>query len=128
MVRILITLEIPTLHLRWLSLRKICYINIRNISGNKIYSKSFDSSRHVQTSFLCWFTSTIATDQNNKTLVLETDTVYGRYMVDRHVSPRKNFFLQFCICFRKPLLGNLFVVDRIFFGGIRPEDIEHCHS
>ena len=65
----------------------------------------------------------MATDQNNKTLVLEIDTVYGKYIVDWHVSPRKSFFLQFCIYFTKPLLGNLFVVDRIFFGGIRPEDI-----
>ena len=33
---ILITLEIPTLQLRWLSLRKFCYVNIRNINVNKI--------------------------------------------------------------------------------------------
>ena len=31
-------------------------------------------------------------------------------------------------CTRKPLLGNLFVVDRIFFGRLRPEDIKYCHS
>ena len=29
----------------------------------------------------------------------------------------KSFSLQFCTYFRKPLLRNLFVVDRIFFGG-----------
>ena len=32
-------------------------------------------------------------------------------------------------CIRKPLLGNLFVIDRrIFFGRLRHEDIQHCHS
>ena len=31
-------------------------------------------------------------------------------------------------CTRKPLLGNLFVVDRAFFGQLRPEDIQYCHS
>ena len=29
---------------------------------------------------------------------------------------------------RKPLLGNLIVVDRVFFGRLRPEDIQYCHS
>ena len=30
---------------------------------------------------------------------------------------------------RKSSLGNLFVVDRIFFGRLRPEDIQYrCHS
>ena len=62
----------------------------------------------------------MATDQNikNKTLAWETVTAYGRYLVDWHVSPRKSLFLQFCISFRKPLLGNLFLIDRIFFGGL----------
>ena len=65
----------------------------------------------------------MATDQNikNKILASEIDAAYGKYMVDWHVSPRKSLFLQFCIYFRKPLLGKLFVVDRIFFGGLWPE-------
>ena len=25
-------------------------------------------------------------------------------------------------------MGNLFVVDRMFFGRLRPEDIQYCHS
>ena len=33
---ILITLEIPTSMLRWLSLRKFCFVNIHNINVNKI--------------------------------------------------------------------------------------------
>ena len=28
----------------------------------------------------------------------------------------------------KPLLGNLLVADRIFFGRLRPEGIKYCHS
>ena len=31
-------------------------------------------------------------------------------------------------CTRKPLLRNLFVVDRIFFRPLRLEDIQYCHS
>ena len=31
-------------------------------------------------------------------------------------------------CTRKPLLENLFVVDRIFLGRVRPKDIQYCHS
>ena len=61
------------------------------------------------------------------TLASEIDAAYGRYMVVWHVSLRKNLFLELCIYFRKPLLGNLFVVDRIFFGGLRLEDIQYCH-
>ena len=87
-------------------------------------------SRHALTRFLCFFKSTMATDQNIKseTLAPETDTVYGRYMMDWHVSPRKSLFLQFCIYFFNFLtyiLGNLFVVDRIFIGRLRPEDIQY---
>ena len=26
------------------------------------------------------------------------------------------------------LLGNLFVLDGMFFGRLRPKDIEYCHS
>ena len=38
-------------------------------------------SRHAQTQLLCWFESTMATDQNikNKTLALESDTAYSKY-------------------------------------------------
>ena len=63
-----------------------------------------------------------------------TQLTAGRYMVDWHMWLRKSLFLQFCIYFitykftRKPLLGNLFVVDRIFFKWFRPEDIQYCHS
>ena len=72
----------------------------------------------------------MAADQNikNKTLTSEIETVYDRYILDWHVSLRKSLFLQFWIYFRKTLLGNLFVVDRIFFGGLRPEDIQYCNS
>ena len=35
----------------------------------------------------------------NKTLALEIDIAYGRYMVDWHVSPWKSLFLQFSIYF-----------------------------
>ena len=38
-----------------------------------------------------------------------------------------NLFLTYK-CRRKPLLGNLFVISRIFFGRLRPEDIKYCHS
>ena len=83
----------------------------------------------VQTRYLCCFKLNMVSDQSikNKTLALETDTAYDRYMVDWHVSARKSLFLQFCIYFRKPL-RNLFVVDRILFGWLRPEDIQYCHS
>ena len=30
-------------------------------------------------------------------------------------------------CTWKPFLGNLFVVDRIFFGRISPDNIQYCH-
>ena len=33
-----ITLEIPTLESPWLSLRKFCYVNMRNINVNKVVS------------------------------------------------------------------------------------------
>ena len=58
-------------------------------------------SRHAQTQFLYCFESTLATDQNikNKT---------------------------FAKCTRKPLLGDLFAADRIFYGQPRPEDIQYC--
>ena len=36
----LITLEIPTLQLRWFSLRKFCYVNMRNINVNKFVAVS----------------------------------------------------------------------------------------
>ena len=82
----------------------------------------FIVSIHGQTRFRCCFKSTMATDQNikNKTLASEIDTAYGRYMVDWHVSPRKYLFLQ--------LQGNFFIDDRIFFGRLRPADIQYCHS
>ena len=32
----------------------------------------------------------------------------------------------FAKCTRKPLLGNLFAADRIFYGQPRPEDIQYC--
>ena len=51
----------------------------------------------------------------------------------RHVSEREcpcTILLLFLIykCARKPLLGNLFVIGRIFFGRLTPEDIQYCHS
>ena len=77
-------------------------------------------SKPALTRFLCCFKSTLETGQNikNEILASEIDTAYCRYMVDWHVSPRKSLFLKFYIHFRKPLLGNLFAVDRIFFGGL----------
>ena len=66
----------------------------------------------------------------------EIDRAYGRYIVDWNVSLAISLFLQFWICFqlltykciRKPLLGNLFVVGRIFFGRLRPEYIQYWHT
>ena len=77
----------------------------------------------------------MATDQNIKKKILasETYTAYGRYMVDLCLTSQLSFlailhlFLTYK-CTRKPLLGNLFVVDRISFGRLRPEDIQYCHS
>ena len=80
----------------------------------------------------------MATDQNikNKTLASEIDTAFRggfRTAATSRVDPRPLvgtwwIDMQFGTYFRKPLLGNLFVVDGIFFGGLRPEDIQYCHS
>ena len=86
--------------------------------------------RHANTRLFCCFKSTMLTHQNikNETLALEINTAYGRYIVDRHVSRRKSLFLQFCKYTKKLLLGNLFVVNRIFFGWLKPGDMQYCHS
>ena len=90
-------------------------------------------SWHVQTLFLCCFKSTMASDQNikNKILTSKIETAYSRYMVDWQVLPRKCLFCYFALifyCKGKPLLEILFVVDRMFFGPLRPEDIQYIHS
>ena len=65
----------------------------------------------------------MATNQNikNKTLALEIDTVYSNYgtLVGSYI------FFSFQNV-QGPLLGNLFAVDRIFYGQLRPEDIQYC--
>ena len=78
----------------------------------------------------------MAIDQNfkNKAVASEIDTVLGRRLVDWQILPWNSFFLAIWHLLltykytRKPLLGNLFVADRIFFGRLRPEDIQYCHS
>ena len=66
----------------------------------------------------------MATDQNikNKTLSLEIDTAYGKYgaLHGRYI------YFYFPKCTRKPSLGNLFAVDRIFHEQLKPEDIQYC--
>ena len=80
----------------------------------------------------------MATDQNikNKVFVWEIETAYDRYMMGWTCTCRTvqesfpailHLFLTYK-CRRKPLLGNLFVIGRIFFGRLRPEDIKYCHS
>ena len=61
----------------------------------------------------------MASDQNikNKTLASEIDTAYRKY---------KYIYFYFAKCTRKLLLGNLFAVDRIFYGQLRAESIQYC--
>ena len=83
-------------------------------------------SRHVQALFLCCFKSAMATYQNikNKTLRRLTQLTVGPWQIDKsHLGGV--FSCNFAFIFKlKPLLGNLFVVDKIW----RPEDIQYCHS
>ena len=71
----------------------------------------------------------------SKTLALEIDTAYVRYMVDwidmSHLA--RVFSCNFAFIFnlqmyKEAVTGPGFVVDRIFFGLLRPEDIQYCHS
>ena len=123
--------------------RNLIIKNIISLPKEISYHMNFDKggscslvlmiSRHAQTRFLCSFKSTMVTDHNikNETLASEIDTAYGRYMVNWQCLLLQesflvilNLFLTYK-CTKKPLLGNLFVADRIFFGRLRLED---CHS
>ena len=64
----------------------------------------------------------MATDQDieNKTLVSEIDKAYGKYGIWQ-----VQLFLV-CKMYKEALLRNLFAIDRIFYGQLRPEDIQYC--
>ena len=61
-------------------------------------------------------------------MATEINISHGRCIVDWHVSPCKILFLQFCKCTKKLLLGNLMVVNRIFFGRLQAKYMQYCHS
>ena len=70
----------------------------------------------------------MATDQNTKkkTLASETDIFYGRLTELTCPTSQESFLatLHLFLTYNyttKPLLGNLFVVDRTFLGRLRPE-------
>ena len=59
----------------------------------------------------------MATDQNikNKTLASEIVTAYG-----------KVHLFSVCKIYKEAITGNLFAVDRTFYGQHGPEDIQYC--
>ena len=70
----------------------------------------------------------MATDQNtkNKTLASEIDIFYGRLTELTCLTSQESVLVALHLFLtykrtRKPLLGNLFVVDRTFLGRLRPE-------
>ena len=72
----------------------------------------------------------MATDQNNKNklwLWRLTELTVGTWWIEMsHLASAFSCNLHLFVtykCTRQPLLGNLIVVDRVFFGRLRPEDI-----
>ena len=62
-----------------------------------------------------------------------TQLTVGTWWIDMSTSVFSCNFVHLFLaykCKRKPLLGNLFVVDRIVFGRLRSEDnvMKYCHS
>ena len=56
-----------------------------------------------------------------------TVSKYGTWQVHFFAKCTRKLLLgKFAKCTRKLLLGNLFAVDRIFYGQLRPEDIQYC--